>query len=98
MKLIESIPVGRSNAILMKTLAEQRDEDPRTLRAHVQREREQGAPICSDWEHGGYFLPANKNEAWIYYRQQRSRIRSAIATLNGVKQYLRGGGDDERTE
>ncbi len=95
MKLIEFIPYGRANAISMRTLSKRRGVDPRTLRLLIQREREQGAPICSNWEQGGYFMSANKNEARIYYRQQRSRIRSAIAALNGVKRYLRGGGDDE---
>lgn len=95
MELIDFIPYGRSNAVSMKTLAERLGVDPRTLRLLIQREREQGAPICSDWEYGGYFIPANEYEARVYYRQQRSRIRSARAALNGVIKYLRGGGRDE---
>lgn len=90
MKLIEHIPHGRENAIAMRELSERLNIDPRTLRALIQRER--GEPICSDWERGGYFMPANEFEARIYYRQQRSRIRSARAALNGVIKYLRGGG------
>lgn len=89
MDLIEYIPRGRSNAVSMSELSARLNVDPRTLRALIQRERELGAPICSDWEQGGYFLPANECEARHYYRQQRSRIRSARAALNGVIRYLR---------
>lgn len=91
MKLLEYIPVGRNNAIAMRELSEWLDVDPRRLRLLIQREREQGDPICSDWEHGGYFMPANECEARSYYRQQRSRIKSARAALNGVTKYLREG-------
>ena len=96
MKLIELIPRGRLNAILMPNLSKRLGIKPRECRRLVQREREQGVPICSDWEHGGYFMPTNKEEARLYYRQQRSRIKSAIAALNGIKKYLkeRGGRDE----
>lgn len=96
MKILDYIPVGRNNAIAMRELSERLNIDPRTLRALIQRERERGEPICSDWEHGGYFIPANEYEARAYYRQQRSRVKSAKAALNGVIKYLRGGGGIER--
>lgn len=89
MKITDLIPSGRDNSIPMKTLAKRIHVNVRTLRTIIQREREQGAPICSDWEHGGYFMPTNEYEARIYYRQQRSRIKSARAALNGVVRYLR---------
>lgn len=92
MKLSEFIPIGRANAISMHSLSVQLAVKPRTLRLLIQREREQGAPICSDWERGGYFMPASEYEARTYYRQQRSRIKSARAALNGVIKYLREGG------
>lgn len=91
MKITDYIPYGRANAISMPNLSKQLGIKPRECRRWVQREREQGAPICSDWEHGGYFMPANECEARSYYRQQRSRIKSARAALNGVIKYLREG-------
>lgn len=94
MKILDYILGGRNNSKLMKILADQLSMDPRNLRLLIQREREKGAPICSNWEQGGYFLPANEFEARIYYRQQRSRIKSAIAALNGVKKNLKGKGDN----
>lgn len=95
MKFIEFIPYGRANAISMPSLSNRTGITPRECRRRVQREREKGAPICSDWERDGYFLPVNESEARIYYRQQRSRIRLAIAALNGVRQYLKGDEDNE---
>lgn len=95
-KISDFIPIGRVNAIPMKKLSKRRGVDPRALRLLIQREREQGAPICSDWERGGYFIPANESEALVYYRQQKHRIKTARAALNGVAKYLRGGGKNER--
>lgn len=92
MKILDYIPVGRNNAIAMRELSKRLGVDPRTLRALIYRERRHGAAICSDWERGGYFIPVNEYEARTYYRQQRSRIKSARAALNGVIKYLRGGG------
>ncbi len=89
MNISDFIPVGRSNAILMKTLSERKGIKPRECRRWVQREREQGAPICSDWEHDGYYLPLNVSEALIYLRQQNARIKSARAALRGVKKYIK---------
>lgn len=95
MKIIEYIPRGRLNAISMCELSARLKVDPRTLRALIQREREKGAPICSDWEQGGYFLPTDEGEALRYYRQQKHRIKTARAALNGVTKYLkeRSGGN-----
>lgn len=90
MKISDHIPVGRDNSIPMKNLAERFHISDRSVRALVQREREKGAPICTDYRNGGYYIPATEYEARIYYRQQRARIRSAIAALNGIKRLLKG--------
>lgn len=87
--ITEYIPVGRENALPMRDLAALLSVDERTVRQLVQRAREQGAPICSEWgNNGGYYLPADTYEARRYLRQQKARICSARAALNGVKKYL----------
>lgn len=91
MNILDYVPVGRINAIPMRELSERLNVDPRTLLALIQRERENGALICSDWEQGGYFLPIDVGEARVYFNQQRHRIKTARAALNGVKKYLQGG-------
>ena len=89
MNLTEFIPTGRANAISMRELAALLNVDTRTVRALVQRAREQGAPICSEWgANGGYYLPADTYEARRYLRQQKARIRSARAALNGITAFL----------
>jgi len=85
LKITDYIPIGRANAILMNDLSVTLHQDPRTTRAMVQQAREKGAPICSDWENGGYYIPSNVEEARAYYRQQSARIKSARAALNGIK-------------
>lgn len=91
MKLLDYIPIGRENAISMPDLSVSKGITPRECRRLVQREREKGAPICSDFERGGYFLPADKGEALRYYRAQLARIKTARAALNGVRAFLKGG-------
>ena len=87
--LTEFIPIGRANAIPMKDLAALLNISERTLRLLVQKAREQGAPICSEWENrGGYYMPADTYEARRYLRQQKARIRSAKEALNGIIEYL----------
>lgn len=90
MKILDFIPLGQENSIPMKILAERLNISARTVRALVQREREGGAPICSDYLNGGYYVPATGSEARAYYRTQRARIRSANAALNGVRKLLKG--------
>ncbi len=97
MKITDFIPYGKENAISNSNLAIASGKKKRDARRLVYQARVNGEPICSTCEErkGGYFMPANKEEARIYFRQQRSRIKSAIAALNGVKQYLKGDEDNE---
>ena len=71
----------------------------RAVRVIVQRAREQGSPICSEWENrGGYYFPADEHKARSYLRQQRARIKSANAALNGVIKYLQSFAVPEDTQ
>lgn len=98
MKITDHIPYGKANAISNNDLAIELGMKARDARRLVHQARANGEPICSTCEErkGGYFMPVTKEEARIYFRQQRSRIKSAIAALNGVKKYLkeRSGGDE----
>lgn len=95
MKIIDFIPVGRVNAISMRDLALAANVDERTVRELVHRARKNGAPICSDCdESGGYYLPCNVDEARIYLHQQQARIKSANASLRGVKAYIKRNGSE----
>ncbi|MGN1339351.1 MAG: HTH domain-containing protein [Oscillospiraceae bacterium] len=89
LQITDFIPTGRNNAISMKDLATLLNISERGVRSIIQRAREQGAPICSEYENrGGYYLPADKYEALSFLRQQKARIRSARSALNGIVTYL----------
>ena len=92
--LTELITIGRANAISMLELSERLNVDARTTRALIQQARANGAAICSDWENGGYYMPLNVDEARAYLNQQRARIRSANAALRGVRDFIRGDGNE----
>lgn len=89
MKITDYIPYGRANAIFNDDLAVQLNTDKRTARAKVLAARISGEPICSTCDgRSGYYLPTDANEARIYLRQQRARIKSARAALRGVAKYV----------
>lgn len=91
MKIIEFIPVGRENAVSNDFLKVVTGKDARTVRALVHDARKRGEPICSVCCGGkcGYYIPRDLNEAQIYLRQQRSRLKSSRAALNGVVRFIR---------
>lgn len=91
MKIIEFIPIGRDNAISMPSLSAKYGTEERTTRKLNYNARKHGEPICSVCSGGkcGYYIPKDLNEAQIYLRQQRSRLKSARAALNGVVKFIR---------
>lgn len=95
-KITDFIPYGLQNAISQEELAARTGFDHRTIRKLVLNARLAGELICStcDGDNGGYYLPADQNEAIIYYRNQTSRIETAKAALKPVADYI-GGADHE---
>lgn len=88
-RLGELIPRGRENALPMKDLATILNISERAVRILVQKAREHGEPICSEWDgSGGYFYPVDMQEARDYIRKQKARIKSSRAALRGVEKYL----------
>lgn len=99
MKIVDFIPVGRENAISNGDLAVVYNTDKRNARRLVYQARADGEPICSVCCGGkcGYYIPKDIDEARIYLRQQRSRLKSSRAALNGVVKFVReieGGGEN----
>lgn len=91
MKIIDFIPIGRENAISMTSLSAKNGTDERTTRKWIYNARKHGEPICSVCCGGkcGYYISKNLEEAQIYLRQQRSRLKSSRAALNGVVKFIR---------
>lgn len=95
-KISDYLPTGEAYPISMKELSKRLGASERETRAIILAERRQGVPICSDCKKGGgYYLPANSNEAKTYFRQQTARINSAQAALNGVVRYLKECAEEE---
>ncbi len=97
MNIIDFIPVGRENAISNDDLAIEKGTDKRNARWLVYQARVNGEPICSVCCGGkcGYYIPKDLDEARIYLRQQRSRLKRSRAALNGVVKFVR---EAERSE
>lgn len=96
MTIIDFIPIGRANAITADELAARTGTSKRDVRKQILHARCNGEPICSSSESGnfgGYYLPANAEEAQVYYRQQTSRVNSGMRALSAVEAYI-----NERSE
>lgn len=90
-KISKYIPTGRANAITADELAARAGTTKRDVRKQILHARCNGEPICSSSESGGfsgYFLPANAEEAQVYYRQQTSRINSGMRALSAVERFI----------
>lgn len=62
---------GRERAVHSNELQELFDLNPRTLRRHVNRLRQEGFPICSD-------------ETGYYYADNQQEINNTVCRLNGL--------------
>lgn len=91
MRITEFIPNGKADAVSMKDLAAILGISKRGVRALVLAAREHGASICSTSESdkGGYYMPRDREEAVAYLKQQKARIKSAYAALNGIRKFLK---------
>lgn len=91
MTIIDFIPTGRANAITADELAARTGTSKRDVRKQILHARCNGEPICSSSESGnfgGYYLPANAEEAQVYYRQQTSRINSGMRALSAIERFI----------
>lgn len=91
MKITEFIPTGKANAITADELAVRTGLEKRAVRKAVLSARCNGVPICSTTSAdggNGYFLPLDKAEAVVYYREQTSRIKTGMRALSAVRRYI----------
>lgn len=76
MKVYDSIPFGRANAITAKELTKQTGyPNVRTLQQEIHRLRESGSLILSATDFPqGYYRPENHHEILMFCRSMQSRI------------------------
>lgn len=83
--MIDFIPIGQENAILLKDLAAMTGKSPRTVQADVQLLRDHGFVILSSAA-GGYYFPTTDEKGVSEVRQYIAMMESqALGRLKRVK-------------
>ena len=76
---------GRQNAITARELAAVFDCDSRDITRAIERERQDGAPICATGAApAGYYLPKDAAELREYCRRLKNRRQSIARTWNAL--------------
>lgn len=83
----EFISTGEENAISLVELCRITGLENRTLRAAIERERQNGAVICSSVN--GYSYPETRSELQEYVHRERARSRSITRSLRGAERTLK---------
>ena len=90
-RVVDLIPVGKNNAISMRSLSSLLRIDSRVLRQIVQELRLSGHVICSCQY--GYFRPSeNITDVFKFYRYYRQRAKTNLRSLRATEAYLRKNG------
>jgi biotin operon repressor len=93
--MIDLIPTGEENAVLLKDLAVMVGKSPRTVQADVKRLRDRGYLILSSASGGYYFPSADKKgeaEAEQYIAMMESQAFGRLKRLMSAKKWLRERG------
>jgi biotin operon repressor len=89
--MIELIPTGAENAILLKDLAALTGKAPRTVQADIMRLRDEGEPILSSAS-GGYYLPTNDDEGFRdvsrYIEMMKSQAYGRLKRLRAANRWI----------
>ena len=89
MKVRDSLPFGRENAIPAKVLAEALGfPSDRELRKQIERERAAGAVILSDCHRGGYYLSDDPEELRRFTRTLNARARNTAKAAESAQRAL----------
>ena len=90
-KLKNSIPTGRENAIKTRDLMQLNGYlDKRKLRMDIRRLRIEGEVILSSTQKGGgYYRPKDKEELRRFIRQEENRAKSIFYSLKTARKLLK---------
>lgn len=92
----EILATGRENARTGKELALLFGCDARDISRAIEKERQEGAPICAaTGEKPGYFLPANAEELEIYCNQLKHRGMAIFKTRQALIKILKAYRDKQ---
>lgn len=89
MRVRDSLPFGRENAIPSKVLAEALGfSSDRDLQKQIERERAAGAVILSDCHRGGYYLSNDPEELRRFTRTLNARARNTLRAAKSAQDAL----------
>lgn len=83
----EFISTGEENAISLAELCRITGMENRTLRAAIEKERQNGAVICSSVN--GYFFPETRSELQKYVHREQARSCSITRSLRAAERTLK---------
>ena len=90
--MIDLIPTGRKNAILLRDLAAKVGRSPRAVQSDIQALRDNGHPILSAAQ-GGYYLPTPDAEGikdcLRYIAMMRRQALSRLKRIRTAKRWIR---------
>ena len=91
--IVEYIPVGHENAVSRKSLSMQTGLPDRVLRKEIALARKKHA-ILNLQDSAGYYRPDmtdphDVEACYLFFLQERSRIRSIAASMHGVTEALK---------
>ncbi len=86
-KALALIPIGRENAIPMRTIASALGVNAREVRQAILDARLDGVIICSGMY--GYYYPDTDTDILHYYKRTRSRALKTLASLKATRQRVK---------
>ncbi len=99
MRVRDSLPYGRVNAIPAKFLAEALGfPSDRELRKQIERERAAGAVILSDCHRGGYYLSDDPEELRRFTRTLNARAKNTAKAAQSAQKALDASTGQESIE
>ena len=90
MNLMESIPVGRKNAISRVQLRAKCGLSDRAMREHIAETR-RDIPIINDQTGIGYYIPSKDDleEARAFLKQEEARAKSIFWSIRGLRKWIK---------
>lgn len=86
------LAVGQENALPLKHLEALLQQDGRTIRLAIRKERLSGVPICEDSK-SGYYMPSSPAERDTCAKRLRHRAAQIFAVADAIEGADISGGD-----
>ena len=83
--LLALIPIGKKQSLKKDILCQLfRQRNDRMIRAAIEELRQEGHCIIADTMSGGYYIPANEEEARDYLAMELKRLKTVISNTKNL--------------